>query len=84
MALFYFVFGVLAGIMLLALLPVLLVALGATLLVGFLLALPLIIAVMILGHVLAVTSTLIYGLAIAALIIALWASDRRRRLPPPA
>jgi hypothetical protein len=83
MGFFYFVFGVFAGIVVLALLPLLLVALGATLLVGFVVALPLIVALMILGGVLALTKTFIYGLLIAALLVALWASDRRRRLLPP-
>jgi hypothetical protein len=82
MGFFYFVFGVLVGIVLIALLPLLIVVLGATLAVGFLVALPLIVAVMILVGVLAMAKTLFYALAIAALLIALWASDRRRRLPP--
>lgn len=84
MGLFYFVFGVLAGIVLIALLPLFIVVLGATLAVGFVIALPLIVALMILVGLIALTPALAYGLAIAALLVALWASDRRRRLPPAA
>jgi hypothetical protein len=84
MGLFYFLFGIIAGIALIALSPVIIVMLGATLAIGFVVALPLIVAVMILCGLLALTPALAYGLAIAALIVALWASDRRRRLPPAA
>ena len=82
MGLFYFVFGVFAGIVLIAVLPLIMLALGATLAVAFLVALPLILAVTILCGVFALTPALACGLAIAALLVALWASDRRRRLPP--
>jgi hypothetical protein len=82
MGFFYFVFGILVGVVLIALLPVIMVVLGATLAIGFVIALPLIVASLILFGILAMTPTLAYGLAIAALLVALWASDRRRRLPP--
>jgi hypothetical protein len=82
MGLFYFVFGVLAGIVLIALLPLFIVVLGATLAVGFLVALPLILAGTILFGLLAMTPAVGCGVLIAALLVALWASDRRHRLPP--
>lgn len=81
MGLFYFLFGVLAGIALIALLPFLLALFGVALAIGLFLALPLIVAVALMIGLLAMTPAFVYGLAIAALLVALWASERHR-LPP--
>ena len=76
---FFFVIGVLVGIVLLVLLPLFIAVLGAALAIGLVIALPLIAAVLILIGIVALAPGLGYGLAIAALLIALWSSDRRRR-----
>jgi len=81
MGFFYFIFGVVVGTLLLVLLPLLIAVLGAALAVGFLIALPLIVAVLILVGIVAAAPAVGYGLLIAALLIALWSSDRKRRQP---
>jgi hypothetical protein len=81
MGFFFFIIGVLVGMMLLVLLPLFIAALGAVVAIGFLIALPLIAAVLILLGIVALAPALGYRLAIAAILIALWASDRKRRQP---
>ena len=79
MGFFFFVIGVLVGIVLLVLLPLFIAVLGAALAIALVIALPLIAAVLILIGIVALAPGLGYGLAIAAVLIALWSSDRRRR-----
>jgi len=81
MGLFYFIFGVVVGTLLLVLLPLFIAVLGAALAIGIVIALPLIVAVLILVGIVAAAPALGYGLLIAALLIALWSSDRKRRQP---
>ncbi len=81
MALFYFVLGVLAAGLLLVILPLFVAVLGAALAIALVIALPLILAALILIGIVAAAPTLGYGLAIAALLILLWTSDRKRRRP---
>lgn len=79
MALFYFLLGLLAGGLLLVILPLFVAVLGAALALAFVVALPLIVAGLIVAGIVALAPTLGYGLAIAALLILLWAGDRKRR-----
>jgi hypothetical protein len=56
--------------------------LGAALAIGIVIALPLILAILILIGVLAAAPALGYGLLLAAILVALWASERKKhRLP---
>jgi hypothetical protein len=81
MGLFYFIIGVIVGTLLLILLPLFIAVLGVALAVGIVIALPLIAAVLVLLGLVAVAPAIGYGLVIAALPIALWVSDRKRRRP---
>jgi hypothetical protein len=81
MGLFYFIIGVIVGTLLLILLPVFIAMLGVVLAVGVVIALPLIAALLVLLGLIAVAPAIGYGLLIAALLIALWVSDRKRRQP---
>jgi hypothetical protein len=81
MALFYFVMGVIIGVLLLVLLPLFIAVLGVALAVGIVVALPLIAAILVLVGIIALAPAVGYGLLIAALLIALWVSDRKRRQP---
>ena len=81
MGLFYFIVGVIVGALLLVLLPAFIAVLGVALAVGLVIALPLIAAVLVLVGIIALAPAIGYGLAIAALLIALWAGDRKRRQP---
>jgi hypothetical protein len=83
MGLLLFVIGVVVGALLLVALPLFIAVLGVALAVGFVIALPLIVAVLILIGFIAVAPALGWGLLLAAILIALWSSDRKRRLPPP-
>jgi hypothetical protein len=78
---FYFVIGVIVGALLLILLPLFIAVLGVALAVGVVIALPLILAVLILIGFVAVAPALGWGLLLAAILIALWSSDRKRRQP---
>jgi len=80
MGLFYFIIGVIVGALLLVLLPAFIAVLGVALAVGLVIALPLI-AVLVLVGIIALAPAIGYGLAIAALLIALWVGDRKRRQP---
>src|SRR5246127_4259234 len=71
MGFLFFVIGVLVGIVLLVLLPLFIAVLGAALAIGLVIALPLIAAVLILIGIVALAPGLGYGLAIAAVLIAL-------------
>jgi hypothetical protein len=82
MAFFFFVIGVLVGIALLVLLPLFVAVLGVAVAIGLVIALPLIAGVLILVGIIALAPAVGYGLAIAALLIALWLSDRKRRRVP--
>jgi hypothetical protein len=81
MGFLYFVFGVVVGTLLLVLLPLFIAVLGAALAIGIVIALPLIVALLILVGIVAMAPAVGYGLLIAALLIALWSSDRKRRQP---
>ena len=81
MGLFYFIVGVIVGTLLLILLPVFIAMLGVVLAVGVVIALPLIAALLVLLGLIAVAPAIGYGFLIAALLIALWVSDRKRRQP---
>jgi antibiotic biosynthesis monooxygenase (ABM) superfamily enzyme len=81
MGFFFFIVGVIVGTLLLVLLPLFIAVLGVALAVGIVIALPLIAAVLVIVGVIAVAPAVGYGLLIAALLIALWTSDRRRRQP---
>lgn len=81
MGLFYFVIGVIVGILLLILLPLFIAVLGVALAIGVVVALPLIASLLVLFGLVAVAPAVGYGLLIAALLIALWVSDRKRRQP---
>ena len=83
MGFIWFLIGGVVGLLLLFILPLVVAVLGAALAIGFLVALPLLLAILILVHILAAAPALGYGLLFAALLVALWASDRRTpRLPP--
>jgi hypothetical protein len=81
MGLFYFIIGVIVGTVLLILLPLFIAVLGVALAIGVVIALPLIAALLVLIGLVAVAPAVGYGLLIAALLIALWVSDRKRRQP---
>lgn len=81
MAFLWFVLGVLAGLLGLVLLPLLIAALGAVLALGLVVILPLGLAVLILVGILAGAPMIAYALAIAAVLILLWVSDRKGRQP---
>jgi hypothetical protein len=81
MGLFYFIVGVIVGTLLLILLPVFIAVLGVALAIGVVVALPLIAAALVLFGLIAVAPAIGYGFLIAALLIALWVSDRKRRQP---
>jgi hypothetical protein len=81
MGLFYFVIGVIVGTLLLILLPLFIAVLGVALAIGVVIALPLIAALLVLLGLVTVAPAVGYGLLIAALLIALWVSDRKRRQP---
>jgi hypothetical protein len=81
MGFFYFIIGVIVGVFLLVLLPAFIAVLGVALAVGFVIALPLIAALLVLIGIIAVAPAVGYGLLFAALLIALWTSDRKRRQP---
>lgn len=82
MGLVLFLFGVIVGALLLVILPLVIAAIGAMLAIGIIVALPLILAILILVGVIAAAPALGYGLLFAALLVALWAGDRKKRLPP--
>ena len=79
MGLLYFVIGVVVGALLLIVLPLLIAVLGVALAVAVVIALPLILAVLILIGFVAVAPALDWGLLLAAILIALWSNDRKRR-----
>jgi hypothetical protein len=81
MGLFYFIVGVIVGTLLLILLPVFIAMLGVALAIGVVITLPLIAAALVLLGLIAVAPAIGYGFLIAALLIALWVSDRKRRQP---
>ena len=81
MGFFYFIIGVIIGALLLVLLPLFIAALGVAVAIGVVVALPLIAALLVLVGVIAVAPAVGYGLLIAALLVALWTSDRKRRQP---
>jgi hypothetical protein len=81
MGLLYFIIGVIVGTLLLILLPLFIAVLGVALAIGVVIALPLIAADVVLFGLIAVAPAIGYGLVIAALVIALWVSDRKRRQP---
>ncbi len=82
MGLIWFLVGVVFGAMLLVILPLVVAVLGVVLALGLLIALPFLFGVLILAGVLAGANALGYGLLFAALLVALWASERRKpRLP---
>jgi hypothetical protein len=81
MGLFYFVIGVIVGTLLLILLPLFIAVLGVALAIGVVITLPLIAALLVLLGLVTVAPAVGYGLLIAALLIALWVSDRKRRQP---
>ena len=83
MALIWFFIGVIVGALLLVTLPLVVAVLGAALAIGFVIAFPLILAILILVGVLAAAPALGYGLLLAAVLVALWASDRKKRRLPP-
>jgi hypothetical protein len=78
-ALLWFVLGVLVGLFGLILLPLLIAVLGTAFTLGLVVILPLLLAVSILFGILAAAPTIAYALAIAAVLILLWASDRKGR-----
>ncbi len=75
----YFVIGVLVGTLLLVTLPLFVAVVGVALAIALLIALPLIAAILILFGIIALAPAIGYGLLLAAILIALWASDRKRR-----
>jgi len=81
MGFFYFIIGVIVGVFLLVLLPVFIAVLGGGRIIDNDIALPLIAALLVLVGIVAVAPAVGYGLLIAALLIALWTSDRKRRQP---
>jgi hypothetical protein len=81
MGLFYFIIGVIVGTLLLVLLPAFIALLGVAVAVGVVIALPLIAALLVFIGIIALAPAVGYGLAIAALLIVLWVSDRKRRQP---
>jgi hypothetical protein len=82
MGFFFFIVGVLVGTLFLVLLPLFIAVVGVVLAIGIVIALPVIAALLIVFGIIAVAPAIGYGLAIAAILIALWLSDRRRRQVP--
>jgi hypothetical protein len=82
MGLIWFFFGVIVGALLLVILPLVVAVLGAALAIGIFIALPLILAILILIGILAAAPALGYGLLLAAVLVALWASERKKRRLP--
>jgi hypothetical protein len=78
MGLVWFFIGVIVGALLLVILPLVIALLGAALAIGVFIALPLILA-----GIVAAAPPLGYGLLLAAVLVALWASDRKKRRLPP-
>jgi hypothetical protein len=83
MGLVWFFIGVVVGALLLVILPLVIALLGAALAIGIFIALPLILAILILAGIVAAAPPLGYGLLLAAVLVALWASDRKKRRLPP-
>ncbi len=83
MGLIWFVIGVVVGALLLVILPLVIAIMGAALAIGIVIALPLILAVLILVGIVGAAHALGYGLLLAAVLVALWASDRKKRRLPP-
>jgi hypothetical protein len=83
MGLVWFFIGVIVGALLLVILPLVIALLGAALAIGVFIALPLILAILILAGIVAAAPPLGYGLLLAAVLVALWASDRKKRRLPP-
>jgi hypothetical protein len=81
MGFLYFIIGVIVGTLLLILLPLFITVLGVVLAIGVVIALPLIAALLVLLGLVTIAPAVGYGLLIAALLIALWVSDRKRRQP---
>jgi hypothetical protein len=79
MALLWFLLGIVIGLLGFVLLPLLVAVLGAVCALGLVVVVPLLLAVLILGGILSAAPTIAYGLAIAAVLILLWTSDRKRR-----
>jgi hypothetical protein len=79
MGLLYFLIGVIVDALLLIALPLFIAVLGVALAVGVVIALPLIPAVLMLIGFTAMAPTLGGGLPLAAILTALWSSDRKRR-----
>jgi hypothetical protein len=84
MGLIWFVIGAVVGLLLLVILPIVATVLGAVVAIGILVTLPVVLAILILVGVLAAAPALGYGLLFAALLVALWASERRKPKPRPA
>ena len=82
MGFFFFIVGVLVGTLFLVLLPLFIAVVGVVLAIGIVIALPVIAALLIVFGIIAVAPAIGYGLAIAAILIALWLSDRKRRQVP--
>jgi hypothetical protein len=83
MGLVWFFIGVVVGALLLVILPLVIALLGAALAIGVFIALPLILAILILAGIVAAAPPLGYRLLLAAVLVALWASDRKKRRLPP-
>jgi hypothetical protein len=81
MGFIWFVFGAVVGLLLLFVLPIVVAMLGAALAIGLLVALPGILAILILVGVFSAAHALGYGLLFAALLVALWASERSKPRP---
>jgi hypothetical protein len=79
MAFLWFLLGLVLGLFGFVLLPLLIGVLGAACALGLVVLLPLLLAVLILVGVLTAAPTILYGLAIAAVLVLLWASDRKAR-----
>ncbi len=79
MGFFYFVIGVLVGLSLIAALPFLFALFGMALALAMILFLPLFAAAFFFFGVLALMPAIGYALAIAALIVILWVSEKKRR-----
>lgn len=83
MGFFYFIIGVVVGLSLLVLPPLILATMGIALAIMMTIALPLIFAGLIFFGILAALPAIGYAVAIAALLLILWMNDRKRH-PPPA
>ena len=82
MGFIWFFIGAVVGVFLLAVLPLMVAVAGAVLAIGCLVALPLLLAILILAGILAAAPALGYGLLLAALLVALWANERRKPRQP--